>query len=302
MRAMKKMNRLALRHIVCPVDFTGPFRLPLAYSMTMARARNAELRALHVVSGESVADVEGPGSVERQDLMERLRTALTEAGPDHDLVGSAVRHGDPGTQILHFARAMSADLIVMGSPGANKPERPVGPVAAVVITRSDCPVLTVPAHQASPPNKSGVFSRIVCGIDLTPSSRSVIRQALSLAWESGGRLTYICALSENSANSPSHARDILTRAIPPEADQWCEVDIIVTKGAGRGEIVRVADQYDADLVVIGPPRRWMSTAHVVLGHSRSPVLVTHDGRPLPWPTAQVAQDSGIAAAMNRTRS
>jgi nucleotide-binding universal stress UspA family protein len=299
---MKKMNRLALRHIVCPVDFTGPFRLPLAYAMAMARARNAELRALHVVSGESVAAAEGPGSVERHNLMQRLRAALTEAGPDHDLVGSAVRDGDPATQILHFARAMSADLIVMGSPGANKPERPVGPVASVVIARSDCPVLTVPAHRAAPPDESGVFSRIVCGIDLTPSSRSVIRQALSLAWESGGRLAYVCAVPENSANSPLQARDTLTRAIPPEAGQWCEVDIIVTKGAGRAEIVRVADQDDADLVVIGPPRRWMSTTHTVLGHSRCPVLVTHDGRPLPWPTAPMARDSGIAAGMNRSRS
>jgi len=296
------MNRLALRHIVCPVDFSGHFSLSLTYAMAMARARNAELRALCVVAGESAASVEAPGSVELQNLKDRLRAVLLEAGPDHDLIGSAVRHGDPATQILDFARKMSADLIVMGSPGADKPERPVGPVASVVIARSDCPVLTVPAHRAAPANESGVFSRIVCGIDLAPSSRTVIRQALSLAWESGGRLTYVCAVPETSAKSPSHARDILMRAIPSEAAQWCEVHIISTVGAASAEIVRLADEDDADLVVIGAPRRWMSTTHAVLGKARCPVLVTHHVHPLPWPSVQVVGDSGMAAEMNRTRA
>src|SRR5262249_15223300 len=102
-------------------------------------------------------------------------------------------------------------------------------VASVVITRSDCPVLTVPAHQPALANDSGIFSRIVCGVDLAPSSRSVIRQALSLAWESGGQLTYVCAVPEDSAQSPSQSRDTLMRAIPPEASRWCDVNVVVTK-------------------------------------------------------------------------
>ena len=299
--SVKKMNRLTLRHIVCPVDLSGHFGPPLAWAMAMARARNAELRALYVVAGESVAAMEAPGSVELQNLRQRLRAVLNEAAADQDLIGSSVRHGDPATQILDFARGMSADLIVMGSPGADKPERPVGPVASVVIARSDCPVLTVPAHRAAPANESGVFSRIVCGIDLAPSSRSVIRQALSLAWESGGRLTYVCAVPETSAKSPSQARDILMRAIPSEAAQWCEVHIILTVGAASAEIVRCADEDDADLVVIGAPRRLMSTTHAVLGQTRCPVLVTHDVHPLPWPTVQVTRHSGIEVGMNQTR-
>ena len=80
----------------------------------------------------------------------------------------------------------------MGAPGADRPERPMGPVASVVVARSECPVLTVPAHPAARRNEAGVFSRIVCAVDLAPSSASVIRQALSLAWETKARLTYVC--------------------------------------------------------------------------------------------------------------
>jgi nucleotide-binding universal stress UspA family protein len=233
--------------------------------------------------------------------MQRLRESLADADPSHDLIGAAVRHGDPGTQILHFARAMPANLIVMGAPGADRPERPVGPVASVVIARSDCPVLTVPAHPAVRTNESGVFSRIVCGIDPAPSSSSVIRQALSLAWESGGRLTYVCVVPENSATSASQTGDALMAAIPPEASQWCEMDIIVTKGAPSPQIVRLTHEQKADLLVIGAPRRWTSTTHAVLSQSLCPVLVTHDVRPLPWPTVRRTQDSAAAAGMHRIR-
>jgi len=232
--------------------------------------------------------------------MLQLRASLAEADPAHDLVGSAVRNGDPATQILQYARAMRADLIVMGAPGADRPERPVGPVAAVVIARSDCPVLAVPAHPRSL-NESGVFSRIVCGIDWSPSSAGVIRQALSLAWETGGRLTYICIMPESDSTSLVEVRRKLLNAIPDEATGWCEVDVLVMTGEPSVEIVKLAAEHNADLVVVGAPRRWTSTTHAVLRHSFCPVLVTHDAQPLPWPV-RLANESDVLAGMNRSRA
>ena len=53
---------------------------------------------------------------------------------------------DPGVQILRFVRWMP-DLIVMGAPGADRPERPLRPVPLVVVAPSECPALTVPAQR-----------------------------------------------------------------------------------------------------------------------------------------------------------
>jgi nucleotide-binding universal stress UspA family protein len=216
--------------------------------------------------------------------MSQLRTNLAKTAPAYDRIGAAARQGDPATQILRFARAMPADLIVIGAPGADRPERPLGPVASVVIARSDCPVLSVPAHQAiSPGNKAGLFCRIVCAVDLTPSSSGVMQQALSLAWETHGRVTFVCALSKDASVTPSKARQRLLNAIPAEAGDWCETEVVVAKGAASTQIVRVANKVKADLVVIGAPRRWTSTTHAVLSRSLCPVLVTHDARPLKRP-------------------
>jgi nucleotide-binding universal stress UspA family protein len=294
------MNRLDLRHILCPVDFSPLSTAALTMAAAIARTRDSELRALHVSAAEGPGVTRGLGSREQQRLMSQLREALTDADPTYQRIGAAARHGDPATEILGFARRMPADLIVMGTPGADRPERPMGPVAAVVVSRSECPVLTVPAkHTNTRRKETGLFGRIVCAVDQAPSSAGVIDQALSLAWESGGRLTYVSVLPEGSSASIADARRRLLAAIPSEAREWSQTDVRVMKGVASKIIVKVADETNADLVVIGAPRRWTSTTHAVLSRSLCPVLVTHDGRPLPRPVPGTAHERARASVARR---
>jgi nucleotide-binding universal stress UspA family protein len=118
------MRRLNLRHILCPIDFSSVTFGALTTASAMAHARKAELRALHVMPSEGAGAAAGLGSLERQALMSRLRTILAEAAPSHDRVGAAVRQGDPGTHILRFARAMSADVISWGPLAPIVPNAP----------------------------------------------------------------------------------------------------------------------------------------------------------------------------------
>ena len=83
---------------------------------------------------------ENLGFGERDDMITKLRGALTSIDPDNRLAGAAIKQGDPGGKILQFARSKSAGLIVMGAAGAERPERPIGSVTAIVVARSDCPV------------------------------------------------------------------------------------------------------------------------------------------------------------------
>lgn len=189
------MKRLDLRRILCPIDLSPRTQATLATASAVARARGAELRAFHVIPAQGPTATRRIGSQQHQRLMSRLRAKLAEADLTYDRIGAAARLGDPATEILRFAREMPADLIVMGAPSADRPERPDGPVASVVVSRSECSVLTLPAaHPSSPSTNAGLFSRIVCGVDLVPSSASVIQQALSLAWEAEGRITYVCVV------------------------------------------------------------------------------------------------------------
>jgi nucleotide-binding universal stress UspA family protein len=295
------VNRLALRHVVCSIDLSGSFTAPLAQGMAVARVHESDLRVVHVIPAAETATPEDVSSLRRMQALDRLRGIVEEAGTSTpDLVGTAVRTGDPAIEILRLARGLSADLIVLGAPNVDTPERPAGPVASVVISRSECPVLTVPTAPSAPADATGFFTRIVCAADPSPSCASVIRQALSLAWESNGHLTIVSVVAPPDDSSPANIRDALMAAIPAEAASWCHVEVVIVSGVPATEIVRLAADRNAEVIVIGAPRRWTSAAHGVLGHARCPVLVTHDTRPLPWPTT--ARDVATTVGMNRSRS
>jgi nucleotide-binding universal stress UspA family protein len=87
-----------------------------------------------------------------------------------------------------------------------------------------------------------------------------------------------------SSPSAAEIRTQLLAAIPSEAQSWCDIEVAVKPGVPATEIVRAAETADVDVLVIGPPRQWTSTTQAVLAKSLCPVLVTHDARPLPYPT------------------
>ena len=276
------MNRLPLRHILCPMDLSLLSMNSLEWANAIARARSAELRVLHVVVTEGLVPPESLSSLERSDMMMKLREALVATDSENVHTGAAIRQGDPGTQILKFARALPADVVVMGAVGAERPTRPVGSLAAAIVARCDCPVLIVPAGWRIDRSSPGVFKQLVCAVGLAASSVGVIRQALSLAWETHGHLTFVCVMTKSSP-SPSEIQSQLLAAIPPDAHSWCDIQLVVKPGAAATEIVRVAETSNADILVIGPPRQWTSTTQAVLAKSLCPVLVAHDVRPLPYP-------------------
>ena len=280
------MNRLQLRNVLCPMDLSSPSMNSLEWATAIARARSAELTAFHVVVTEGLVP-EGLGSGERGDMVKKLKGALVASDPGDVHTGAVIGQGDPGTQILEFARSLPADVVVMGAAGAQRLTRPMGSVTAAVVARCDCPVLIVPTGQRSDRLTSGVFKQILCAVGLAPSSVGVIRQALSLAWETHGHVTCVCVMTEPSP-SPSEIRAQLLAAIPSEAHSWCDIEVVVKPGVPSTEIVKVAESSNVDILLIGPPRQWTSTTQAVLAKSLCPVLVTHDARPLPYPPGKLA--------------
>lgn len=290
------MNRLPLRHILCPMDLSSLSMNSLGWANAIARARSAELRAFHVVVTRGLVAPEALGSLGRDDMIAKLREALIAIDSENVHTGAAVRQGDPGTQILRFAKSVRADVIVMGAAGVERPMRPIGSVTATVVARSECPVLIVPTGRRIDRLRAGVFKQILCAVDLAPSSVSVIRQALSLAWETHGHVRCVCVMTDPDPSS-SETENQLLEAIPPEAHGWCDTDVVVKQGVPATEIVRVTEASDVDVLVIGPPRQWTSTTQAVLAKSLCPVLVTHDARPLPYPSSK-----GPGATVRGTKS
>ena len=64
------MNKLPLRHVLCPMDLSSLSMNSLKWANAIARARSAELRAFHVVVTGGLVVPEGLGSLERGDIIE----------------------------------------------------------------------------------------------------------------------------------------------------------------------------------------------------------------------------------------
>jgi nucleotide-binding universal stress UspA family protein len=139
---------LPIRTILCPTDFSEYSRDALPLAAALARDYHARLTILHVLPLSIIAYGEGlylPESDDvRAEARERLDALLI---PDADLLTERrLAEGHPADVILHFAREIPADLVVMGTHGRTGLNRVLmGSVAEQVVRHAPCPVLTVRA-------------------------------------------------------------------------------------------------------------------------------------------------------------
>ena len=136
--------------VLIATDGSASARRAVRAALDLAERFDATVHALYVVdSGEVAAS---PDEV-RDDLERALATAggraltfvrETADGSDDGDVVTAVREGDPVTEICRHAVEQDADVVVTGTRGRHGDHGFVlGTVAEGVVRRSEVPVLTV---------------------------------------------------------------------------------------------------------------------------------------------------------------
>ena len=139
------MKLFANAIIVVPIDFSEEADQALATAIGIA-ATPEQIRAVHVAPLISVFE---PGVVyaasddlRRENLLQVILHRY--ADPQFKSVGFEVLFGDPGHEIVDFAKHIDAGLIVMPSHGRTGRERILlGSVAERVIRLANCPVLVM---------------------------------------------------------------------------------------------------------------------------------------------------------------
>lgn len=265
---------IRLQRILCPVDLSEFSRRALHHAVALARWYDADVTALSVrptvltptpwVEYPASFPLESPEDRQRAD--DAVRAFVREtAGP----VGANVvlKEGPVVSEIITAAMELPADLIVMGTHGLSGFERFVlGSVTEKVLRKAPCPVLTVPPASAVA-DTAVAFKTIVCGVDFSPASRRAFDHALSLAEESGGHLVLVHVLEWFAAEEPRisahfnvseyrhlrerEAREQLGGWVPEEARTWCDPEVVIGYGKPYAELLRVATEKRADLLVLG---------------------------------------------------
>lgn len=298
-----------IRRILCPTDLSDIARRTLENALALARFHRAAVELLYVseplLPGPAGPVAYPPWSVldpaVRGRLGEALQALIDSARPGAVPVAAQVVEGRVVAELLARARAWPADLIVMGTHGRGGFERFVlGSVTEKVLRQAPCPTLTVPPPATGVhPEGAVLFRRIVCAVDFSQASLAALSHALRLAEESCAELVALHVIEwlaeedsrvqvagfdvpEFRAHLRRDAEQRLASLIPAQARDWCKPRELVTGGRPWREVLRVAEECEAELVVMGVRGRsaldlavfGSTTQHVVRG-ARCPVLVVH---------------------------
>jgi nucleotide-binding universal stress UspA family protein len=150
----------------------------------------------------------------------------------------------------------------------------IGSVTEKVLRKAACPVLVVPVNPlpeldaAVPaPKPFAGYRRVLCAIDFSESSREALRFAISVARHGGSNVTlvHVVEIADNpdvmiGGASPlatlrrgrvETAREALRKAIGEHEHEGISIDEVVRLGNSHREILAVAAEKEADLVVMG---------------------------------------------------
>lgn len=279
---------VAIRSILCPVDFSSFSRHALQHGAQLARWFQATLNVLYVYPPPAppppvlFGGLPGPVAMEPLPALtvspERLHAdmeaQLAKFASGVDLSGVEtevrVRPGSPVRGILDEAAATHSDLIVIGTHGHSGFDRlALGSVTEKILRKARCAVLTVPPPVADPPAEPlEIFKRILCPVDFSEASMKALEYALALAKEADAELLLMHVIEgvadvqhwqqptnpsilEYLRLSEQHALGRLRQVMPEDAHTWCTPKEILMTGKPHQEILRVARDENVHLIVMG---------------------------------------------------
>lgn len=280
------------RTVLCPVDFSEASEHTLRLACSLARNRHAGLLVLHVAPPPVVV-LSGPSgdaaAVEQvsPEEYDRLRAELRRLQPPFpDVpVEHRLEKGDPATEILRVAEETGCDLIVMGTHGRTGLDRLLtGSVAEKVLRAAPRPVVAVKTTPA-PARLPG--RTVLHPTDFSERSEAAFRLACEVVTD-GGRLV-VLHVASTARGAPAAGpgdnceglRNDLHGLQAPDPETHLEHRL--EEGDAAAEIVRVAREIDAGLIVMGTHGR-TGLARLLVGSVTEEVL-----RKAPCPVMTVKQ-------------
>jgi nucleotide-binding universal stress UspA family protein len=292
------MTTLPLQRILVPTDLSDFGSAALRWAGMIQRRAGAQLTLVYANEPWIPFDViEGPAAYLLQaqpEFRERLEKELKDYVEQHlpdagGTIETRIVDKSPPEAILETAKAIDANLIVMGTHGRTGWRRALlGSVAENVVHHTDTPVLCIPpsdAPDARPEIPS--IGKILCPVNFTPLARLALDQAAMLAETFDAELLIVYVADALNQASDTQASDIQVSDVAGKFAAWidpqvrgrCRYSHIVASGNAAEETIRMARDAHADLIVLGTKHTRFADATVigttserVIRFARRPVL------------------------------
>ncbi len=244
------MRSFAPKKILVPTDLSEASNAALVHARMFREKFGAEVTVLHAER------IEAPPYFTSSQLDELVKMRQTKWKEAADYVSrnvapvlgaipeTVVVGGAPTDVILKTIEEKKPDLVIMGTHGRSGAQRFwMGSVTERVIRRGRCPVLAVRA------NSGPQFERILGAISAEDTEGVVLSTAASLAADFDAHLSVVHATGEGELpdSCPGVSEKIKER---------CKIEESVVRGDAAENILRVAQEVRADLIVMGG-RSWV---------------------------------------------
>ncbi len=266
--------------ILLPLDGSKAALAALPIANVLAGLKRAPLRILHVTEqappppDELVSRLGVPPAT--------LRSASIEA-----------RSGEPADAILEAARERRAHVIVLCTHSApRRPAEVLGGTALAVFRNAVCPVVFVDPEMGL---ESWGVRTVLVPNEGAPADYVAAREGAGLAQLAGAELVFLQVASAGTTAPdqqgsfglpvyidqpqhewPSWAGEFMERLACGCSLAGLRVRLLIGRGAPRAEIVRVARERSADLVVLSWKGQWApsraETLKAILSEAPSPVM------------------------------
>jgi len=266
------MATLAVRSILCPVDFSEPSRQALLWAAAIAWRRSAALIVMSVVDPllAQAAGIRLHVDLAEADVEPALREFVDATLPasvrQASQVRMVVRVGDTADAILQTARRLDTGLVVMGTHGRGGFRKLIlGSTTEQVLRRTEWPVLAVPPGAVSAPEVEhpGVqLNKILVATDFREGALAAMRWAGDLASDISVPLVLAHVVepvvvselwqplvADLDNDHVAAAQRTLARLAAGFRDE--PNDYVVSVGPPAETIASLAKEHDAGLVIMG---------------------------------------------------
>jgi nucleotide-binding universal stress UspA family protein len=290
------IQRVRLKNILVPTDFSQLSLKALAYGAALARQFDATLWLLHII--EPIAPFTGlesvPITIDTEQQTADAEAQMAEFAATHvpsDVsVSSLIRHGSAVREIADFAKTENIDLVIASTHRHNRIARALfGGISERIIHNAPCPILIVHEQEhefldASLADGASAIriQRILAPIDFTECSKKVLRYAMAFAGHFHAQITCLHVVEpepplivfEMEGFQKSHeieARNNM-QALLKQIDGSIPVETEIRTGSAHREIVHFADQEQSDLIVVGEHCRTGAVGRFMLGSAAEEVV------------------------------
>ncbi len=286
---------MGLTHLLHPTDFSDSATHALRQAVRLALAHQAKLHVFHamLLHAEDPAQeqprLDAYAEVAAREAREWAAGSIRpEASLDYEVsVGRAVSAHDA---IMEKIGQLKPELLVLGTHGRSGLSKfLMGSDAEKLLRHAPCDVLSLRAD-ARLGGTDGSFRRVLVPVDFSEPSRRALETAKAHASETDSLITLLHAVEPippmylaGGLTSRFQLDSDLPARVSSKLEEWGHGgadQVLVTEGPTASEIIRIADEIRADLVVMGS-HGLSGLEHVLVGSvtekvcrfARTPVLV-----------------------------